>query len=142
MWWPGRHALPDLPLVRNKKYGKRDAAETGGVIPFQRLDQIGDGENRKDRKDRKDRQGDDFLNGFLLRGGKFIGADAIRGNLEAVLEKGDAPTDHHDLPEGDATILEMAVPCKGHEDVGNGEKNDCAHGRESLLEILDEFDEF
>ena len=64
---------------------------------------------------------------FNCAGGEFVRADAVGRHLEAILEEGDAPTDHYDFPQGDAAIFQMAVPGEGHEDVGNGEQENGAH---------------
>jgi len=63
-------------------------------------------------------------------------SDAIAGNLEAIFEEGDQPTDENDLQREEtfAAVLaepfEMAVPGEGHEDVGYGEEKCCSHGTE------------
>jgi hypothetical protein len=63
--------------VEHKKDSKGDAGEASNVVPFERFAQERDGENREDGK------GDHFLNGFQLRGGEFIRADSIVGELKA-----------------------------------------------------------
>ena len=72
-------------------------------------------------------EGDDFLNGFELRHAEFVGADAVGGNLEAVFEKSDHPTDDDDLEEGRRFVFEVAVPGECHEDVGAGQEQDRSH---------------
>jgi hypothetical protein len=39
-------------------------------------------------------------------------------------KKGDAPANHNDFPEGHAAVFKVAVPAKGHEDVGDDEQDD------------------
>ena len=78
-------------------------------------------------EDAEDDQGDDFLNDFELDGRKAVCAEAIGGDLEAVLKEGNGPTDEDDLPERLVAEAEVSVPGKGHEDVGDGEKDYCDH---------------
>ena len=107
--------------MKDKKDGHGDASEARGVAPFQGFSQIGDGE------DRKNRESDDLLNCLQLCGGKFVGSDAVCRHLEAILEEGDSPTDHHHFPKAYAAIFQVAVPCEGHKDIGNGQQKDGAH---------------
>ena len=73
-----------LPLVKDKERGAHDKAEAHAVIPFEFVAEI---EHRKNGKDQK---GNDLLNDLELRGSELIGAEAIRGHLEAVFEEGDS----------------------------------------------------
>lgn len=97
--------------MKNKEDGKRDAAEAGSVIPLYFLAEI------EDREDRKDRERDDLLNGLKLRRGELVGADTIGRHLEAIFEKGDAPTDQNHFPQGRGAVLEMAVPGECHKNI-------------------------
>ena len=119
--------VPKSPFVKDEEGTEDQASETRAVVPFEFFTEIGDGKNGEDD------QGDDFLNGFELRGGKFVGADAIGGYLEAILEKSDAPTGGDYFPERFAAIFLVAVPREGHEDVGDGQQQDCAHVRLIIL---------
>jgi hypothetical protein len=110
-----------LPLVKDEKDGQADAGEASGVIPTQFFAEIGEGEDRKDGKS------DDLLNRFELSGVEFVRADAVGGHLETVFEESDAPTGEDDLPQSFTAIFKVAIPGEGHEDVGNGEKKNCAH---------------
>ena len=107
--------------MKDEKDSEADAGEAGGVVPTKLFAKISDG------KDSEDCKGDDFLNCFELSGVEFVGTDAIGGNLKAVFEKGDAPAGEDDFPQRFATVFEVTVPGEGHEDVGDGEKNNCAH---------------
>lgn len=109
--------------MKDEKYGEADAGKTRGVVPFEFFAKIGDGENGENC------ERNDFLNRLELRRGKFVRADAVCRDLKAVFEKSDAPTCEDDFPERFAAIFQMTVPGEGHEDVGNGEKKDCAHDR-------------
>src|SRR5882762_10239177 len=123
-WWPGRpieSREPRSPLVENKKYRQRNASKPGRVVPLQLLAQVQDGKNRKHR------QRNHFLNSFELRRCEFVRADAVRRNLETILEESDAPTRQDDLPQRLASVFEVAIPGKRHEDVREDEQKDSSH---------------
>jgi hypothetical protein len=65
--------------------------------------------------------------GFELRRREFIRSNAIRRNLEAILEEGDSPARRDDFPQRFAAIFQMSVPGKSHEDVGDREQQDGSH---------------
>ena len=88
-----------------------EAAEGYGVVPVKPLSEVVDGE------DAEDAEGDDLLDDFELGWREGSGADPVGGDLQAVLEEGDAPTDKDDFPESDVFVLEVSVPGDGHEDV-------------------------
>lgn len=113
--------------MENKKDRQCDAAEARRVVPLYFFPEI------EDRENREDRQSDDFLNGLELRCAEFIGANAVRRDLEAILEKSDAPADQDNLPECGGAELQVAVPGEGHEDIRNGEQDDRSHVSRSLL---------
>ena len=46
----------------------------------------------------EDRDGDDLLNHFELHGREATVAEAVGGNLETVLEEGDAPANENHFP--------------------------------------------
>ena len=92
-----------------------------GVIPAQVGTEIVGGEYAEDR------ERNDFLNYFELHRSEAAVADAVCRHLEAILEEGDSPTDQNDLPQRFVAESEVPVPGKGHENVGNGEKNDGPH---------------
>ena len=87
------------------------AAEGYGVVPVKALSEVVNGE------DSEDAERDDLLDDFELGWREGAGTDAVGGNLQAVLEEGDAPTDEDDFPESDVFVLEVSVPGDGHEDV-------------------------
>src|SRR6201993_3868735 len=82
-----------LPLVEDEKRPKGDAGKASRVVPSEGISQVGDGEDREHRK------GEDLLNGLELRAGEFVGAETVGGNLESILEQGDAPAGHHRFPQ-------------------------------------------
>ena len=104
------------------------------VVPAQVRAKIKSGEYAEDG------ERDDFLDHLELDGSEAAVADAVGGNLEAVLEEGDRPADDDDFPEGLALVFQMAIPGDGHEDVGTDEENDCPHlwglMRRERLELL------
>ena len=106
------------------------------MIPFQ-----GFGFEKQERKRREHQQRDDLLDHLQLhqreRPAVFPEADAVGRHHQAVLEKGDQPTDQ-DQPEQagffkEFQVLEFQVPVPGdrHEDVGEEEEEnggDTLHG--------------
>ena len=76
----------------------------------------------------EDGEGDDLLHDFELRDAEPARAsDAVRGNLQEILEERDAPADEcGDVPFLVVHVAEMSVPCESHEDVGADEKEDCS----------------
>ena len=95
-----------------------DESKTYGVIPGQAFSQVERGE------DTENSQGNDFLYGLELGGGKIAVAYSVGRNLEAVFEKGYAPADENGPYEGEGMVTQMPVPGIGHEDVGADEQND------------------
>lgn len=72
-------------------------------------------------------QGDDLLRDLELEAREAVGiTQPVCGHHQAVFEESDAPGDEDGLPERHAGILQVAVPGKGHEDVGSGKKKDRA----------------
>jgi len=65
--------------VEDEEDAQHHAGEACGIVPAQLFAEVENGKGRKDGK------GDHFLNGLELSGGEFIGADAVRRNLEAIL---------------------------------------------------------
>lgn len=109
--------------MENEKDREANAGKASGVVPTQLLAQVSHRENGEDG------ERDYFLDGFELSGAEFERANAICGNLEAVFEKGDAPTGENNFPESLAAVFEMAVPSERHEDVGDGQKKNGPHER-------------
>jgi hypothetical protein len=99
--------------VKDEEDSCHDKREASRVVPLELFSEI------QNRKDGKNGQRNDFLDGFELRGVEFVGADAIRGDLEAVLEERNAPTDQHNLPQRRRPVFQVAVPSKSHENVGD-----------------------
>jgi hypothetical protein len=107
--------------VENKKHRQSDARKARGVIPFYFFVEI------QHRENGKDRERDDLLNGLELRRAEFIGANAVRRNLEAVLKKSDSPAHQDHFPESGGAVLQVAIPGKSHEDVRNGQQDNGSH---------------
>ena len=77
-----------------REEGRGDQKSSGdGVIPAQVRAEIEGGE------DTEDGERDDFLNHLELDGGEAAVADAVCGNLKAILKEGDTPADEDDLPK-------------------------------------------
>lgn len=80
-----------------------------------------------EREDGEDGEGDDLLNHLELdeAEGAVVAyiADAVGGDLAAILEKGNAPANEDDGQEGESTTplclreLQVPVPRQGHETV-------------------------
>src|SRR5690606_36652218 len=100
----------------------------GDGVPADRLLEVDESE------DDENGEGDDFLERLELGAGQAGGvADAIGGDLETVLEKGDPPAHEDDEPERAAGETEVAVPREAHEDVGGHEEQDGPeHGESSV----------
>jgi hypothetical protein len=105
----------DSPFVEYEEGSQHEAGETRSIVPFKFFAEIGDRENGENN------EGDHFLYGLQLRGREFIRTDAIRRDLKTVFEKGDAPTGGDYFPQSFTAILEMSIPCKGHENVRDRE---------------------
>jgi hypothetical protein len=106
------------PFVEYEEDAEHDAGKAEEVIPAKFFTEVDESENAEDR------QGDDLLYHFkLIAGEAFFVAQAVGGDLEAVFEKRDEPTDQDDFPEGGAFEFEVAVPGDGHESVGYREED-------------------
>ena len=79
--------------MEDEKGGEDKAGCAYTVIPFEFFAKIGH------RKNRKDAESEHFLNGLELSRVEFVRADAVGGNLKAVLEKCDTPAGDNDFPE-------------------------------------------
>ena len=107
--------------MEGEKDRSHQAHARRGVVPAQVQVEIEGGE------DGEDHQGDDFLDHLELNWAEAVRANPVGRHLQAILEEGNAPADENDLPQGLVAKSEVAVPGKGHEDVGEGEKNDGPH---------------
>ena len=107
--------------MKDEERRRHQAHARGGVIPAQVLAEV------ESNEDAEDHQGDDLLHHFELDGREAVSAQAVSGNLEAVLKEGDAPTDEDDLPQRFMTEPQVAIPGEGHEDVGDDEQNNGPH---------------
>ena len=116
------------PFFEDEEGGGDDHCEAYEVVPFEVFAEVGDGE------DGEDDECDDLLYGFQLGGGEFVVSDAVGGDLEAVFDEGDEPTDEDDLPEGAGLELQVAVPREGHKDIRHDQQENRPHKYTSLLE--------
>jgi hypothetical protein len=87
--------------------GAQDEGKRHQVVPSDWFFQVEDG---------KHGECDDFLDGFELESGEaFLFPQAVRRDLEAVLEESDSPADEDDFPESDVGEFEVTIPGEGHE---------------------------
>jgi hypothetical protein len=54
--------------------------------------------------------------------------DAVGRDLKAVFKERDEPAYEYNSQEGSIFIFQMTIPGEGHEEIGNGEQQDCLHG--------------
>ena len=116
-----------LRLSKHKINSGNEAEEGSDVVPVE-----GFALETKGHDDGEYYQGDDFLQNFELNQGEGAAvvqkADAIGGHLTHIFKQSDAPREEDDGNEGpmatDACFLQLqvAVPGKGHEDVGQDEQ--------------------
>lgn len=121
-------------LLKNKINRQHQKAETYQVVPFECLVFEEQGGEKG-----KHHQGNDFLQHFEFDQRKgtavFAEADAVGGYLEKIFEQGNAPADEYNGHQAQIAEplhfmeFEVAVPGKGHEDVG---KNKQAYGVKSF----------
>ena len=112
-----------LRLSKHKINGCHEAEEGSDVVPVE-----GFALETKGHDDGEYYQGDDFLQNLQLNQGEGAAvvqkADAIGGHLTHVFKQGDAPREEDDGYEGPVATdtrflqLQVAVPGKGHKDVG------------------------
>src|SRR5690349_18985058 len=114
---------PPAPLFKNHEHCADHHGEAHEVVPLELLFEI------EDRKEGENGERDHFLDGFELRGGELVRADAVRRYLEAIFGEGNEPADDNHLGQRDLAVLQMSVPGEGHEDVGYRQQNDRRHGR-------------
>jgi hypothetical protein len=120
-----------------KKAARTRASERGQVVPADRLSQIENGEDGE-HQDR-----DDLLHHLQLGAGIDRVTDAIGGDHETVLEKGDAPAHRYDDPQCHTGKAQMAVLGERHEHVRAEQQQDwqnvcpahCRPFRSSILRL-------
>ena len=120
-----------MPLLfqEDEEDRKDQAGEGREMVPLEGL-----ALEQEHRHDREHRQRNDLLDDFQLheveRAPVVDEADAVRRDLGAILEKGDAPRQEDD-PDKRPTVrqfhfleFEMAVPGQRHETVAENEQQD------------------
>lgn len=114
-------------FFEDKKNSQDQAGKACQVVPLESF-----GFEKQEGKDGEDGQRDDFLNDFKLHQGKrpavqFI-ADAVGRHHQAVFKESNSPTDEDDgkqpqvLRELHFLELQVAVPSKSHEGIGQDEQ--------------------
>src|SRR5436190_15238069 len=89
------------------------------VVELERLVHV----EQRERDEHEER--DRFLDDLQLREAELAEADAIRGNLEQVLEQRHAPRrERRDEPGLGGELLQMRVPSEGHEYIREREQSD------------------
>lgn len=101
-----------LPLLKYEEYRKNNERKANQIVPAKLFFQI------ENRESAEDNQGDYFLDGFKLIGIEDAMADAVGGNLETILEKGNAPTYHNYHKQRSILVFQMPIPGKSHKDIG------------------------
>src|ERR1700722_7363990 len=103
------------------------------MIPFDCSVQI------RNREHHEDDQRDDFLDRLQLRRTVDGVADAVAGNLQAVLEERDAPAYENDDPQRTIGEFQVAVPREGHKDVRSDQQGyRCDVGEHGSLRRLNQ----
>jgi hypothetical protein len=101
--------------------GRQEQGKAEQIPGVKGFAQVADGEAGEDNK------GNDLLRHLELEAGQSAhGPIPVGRHHEAILQEGDAPTDQYGFPEREFLEFQMAVPGKGHEDVGEGEQQDGA----------------
>ena len=118
----------DLPSFHEDEvHGQDEADERRQMVPVQRL-----ALEEQSGEDGEDDERDDFLDDFELHqreGASVAGkADAVGRNLAGILKESDAPREKDDGKQGPMggnlhlLQLQVPVPGKSHEDVGDDEQ--------------------
>jgi len=107
--------------VKHKESSGYQAKPGSSVVPAQMAAEVERGENSKNR------QRDNLLDHLELDRREAAVSKAVGGDLKAILEEGNAPTDEDDLPQRLLPKFQMTVPGNGHKDIGEYEKHDGPH---------------
>ena len=88
-------------------------------VHFERLTHVEHGERDEQH------QGNDFFDDLELAQGVKAVADAVRRNLQHILEPRDEPTHEDGDPQGvPSQIFQVGVPCEKHDDVRTREQEE------------------
>src|SRR6267143_1065076 len=112
-WRPSGQADDDN-RCEHEREGRR-------FVPAQPLTQPERGEAGEDEKR------DDFLRHLQLGRGVATVAQAVGGDLQAVLEKGDRPRNQYRLPHRRFLEAQVPVPGRGHEHIRREQQGDRLH---------------
>lgn len=111
----------DSPLAKDEKDSSQNQQKTHNVVPFELLLQV------EDRKTAEDQKGDNLLDHLELSRCKLPMANTVGRHLKTVLQKGYQPAYNYSLPEWGIFELQMAIPSKRHEDIGDSEQDNGSH---------------
>ena len=56
-----------------------------------------------------------------------MAANTVGRDLKAVFKESDSPANERDLPQRHVLVFQVAVPRKGHKNVGEEQQNNCDH---------------
>src|ERR1700746_705605 len=108
-----------------KYHGSYDEKKRDNMIPSHMLAKI------DPRKGNEHAKRDHFLNDLQLKRRKLTIANAVRGNLEAILEESNQPAHDNHSDQRRLSVLQVAVPGDRHKNIGANEKEDGFHSAES-----------
>src|ERR1700757_1394076 len=118
--------MNELEFAPEAKYhGSYDEQKRDHMIPSQMLAKI-DPRKRDEHAKR-----DHFLDDLQLKRSELTIANAVRGDLEAILEESNQPAHDNHCYQRRLFVLQVAVPSDRHKNIGANEKEDGFHSAES-----------
>src|ERR1700758_1910242 len=108
-----------------KYHGSYNEKKRDNMIPSHMLAQV------DPSKRYEDAQRDHFLNDLQLKRRELTIANAVRGDLEAILEESNQPAHDNHCYQRRLFVLQVAVPGDRHKNIGANEKEDGFHSAES-----------
>src|SRR5208337_4581979 len=107
---------------KGKECGDTEEGERDEIIPSEPLFE------KQNREHDEGRDRDYFLNDLELKTRELDVAEAICGHRQTILEQRESPRDEDRLPQRPVVaVLQMPVPGKCHEDVGQHQEKNRAH---------------
>lgn len=110
-------------FLEHEVHSQNNEAEAHDVIPLDGFFQ------KEESKTHKNRKAYDLLYDLELIGTELGDAYTVGRYHEAVLKEGYAPTDEYHLPDGRGCtmVLQVSIPCIGHEHITDDEQDYGAH---------------